>query len=62
MRMFKTLCLLVHAVQRGDVEYSLNAIPLGGFVAFPDEKDPNNKFKAGANSYSFTSSSEYRVL
>lgn len=28
-------------MQRGEVEYSLRAIPLGGYVAFPDD-DPNS--------------------
>jgi membrane-associated protease RseP (regulator of RpoE activity) len=28
-------------VTRGDVEYCLNAVPLGGYVAFPDDEDPN---------------------
>eukprot|EP00983_Pelagomonas_calceolata_P122644 1160926-Pelagomonas_calceolata.AAC.4 len=32
---------------RGEVEYSLRAIPLGGYVAFPDENDPKNPYKAG---------------
>jgi len=31
---------------RGEVEYSLRAIPLGGYVAFPDENDPKNPYKA----------------
>lgn len=42
------LSSLICPFQRGEVEYSLRAIPLGGYVAFPDEKDPNNKFKKGA--------------
>jgi membrane-associated protease RseP (regulator of RpoE activity) len=39
--------LYAYLSKRGDVEYSLRAIPLGGYVAFPDEKDPNNKYKSG---------------
>ena len=39
--------LYAYFSKRGDVEYSLRAIPLGGYVAFPDEKDPNNKYKSG---------------
>ncbi len=31
------------AMQGGDVEYSLNLIPLGGYVAFPDD-DPNSTY------------------
>lgn len=33
---------MLYCVQRGAVEYSLRAIPLGGFVAFPDD-DPDSK-------------------
>jgi membrane-associated protease RseP (regulator of RpoE activity) len=32
-------------VQRDEVEYSLRAIPLGGYVAFPDDDPKNSKFK-----------------
>lgn len=32
-------------MQGKDVEYSLRAIPLGGYVAFPDD-DPESKFEA----------------
>eukprot|EP00878_Enallax_costatus_P026187 GHUV01028072.1.p1 GENE.GHUV01028072.1~~GHUV01028072.1.p1 ORF type:complete len:107 (+),score=39.48 GHUV01028072.1:115-435(+) len=34
------MCLL----QRGEVEYSLRAIPLGGYVAFPDDDPKTSKF------------------
>lgn len=36
--------------QRGAVEYSLRAIPLGGYVAFPDD-DPNSPFAKGARTH-----------
>lgn len=32
-----------HLLQRGEVEYSLRAIPLGGYVAFPDD-DPKSSY------------------
>jgi membrane-associated protease RseP (regulator of RpoE activity) len=32
-------------LQRGEVEYSLRAIPLGGYVAFPDD-DPKSSYSS----------------
>lgn len=32
-------------LQRGEVEYSLRAIPLGGYVAFPDDDPKNTKYQ-----------------
>lgn len=37
-------CLLLYK-QRGEVDYSLRAIPLGGYVAFPDDDPKNNTYK-----------------
>lgn len=34
------------AFKRGEIEYSLRLIPLGGYVAFPDD-DPESKFEPG---------------
>jgi membrane-associated protease RseP (regulator of RpoE activity) len=36
-------CCLPCCLQRGEVEYSLRAIPLGGYVAFPDD-DPKSSY------------------
>jgi len=33
-------------LQRGEVEYSLRAIPLGGYVAFPDDDPKNSSYKS----------------
>jgi len=33
------------SLQRGEVEYSLRAIPLGGYVAFPDDDPKHSPFK-----------------
>lgn len=32
--------------QRGEVEYSLRAIPLGGYVAFPDDDPKNSTYQS----------------
>ncbi len=33
-------------MQRGEVEYSLRLVPLGGYVAFPDD-DPESPYPKG---------------
>lgn len=33
-------------MQKGEVEYSLRMVPLGGYVAFPDD-DPDSPYPKG---------------
>ena len=39
------LALNLLPLQRGEVEYSLRAIPLGGYVAFPDDDPKHSPYK-----------------